>query len=90
MRLARGSTAGAKRSAGGSPYRVAGVPRAEVRRGRRRPEVWALVFVLGCSLLRIGLFAFGSERFGPDPPLALALALGSAYTLCALARAEAR
>jgi hypothetical protein len=91
MRLAQGSTEGAKGR--GSPYRVAGEVSAEEDRGegtRARAEAWALVFILGSSLLRFVLFAFRSERFGLDPALALALALGSAYTLYALSRDSKR
>jgi hypothetical protein len=91
MRFTRGLTAGAKGRVAGSPYRAAGEVRPEEEEGTSaRSWAWALVFVLGCSLLRFALFACSEERFGIDPALALALALGSAYTLNALSRASRR
>jgi hypothetical protein len=37
--------------------------------------------VLVCSLIRLGIFAFGSERAGLDPVLALVAAASSALYL---------
>jgi hypothetical protein len=91
MRLSRRSTE-ARGVAGpgrrpGSPYRTADEAWAQEDGGegtRAGAELWALVFVLGCSLLRFAIFVRSERRFGLDPALALALALGSAYTLYAL------
>jgi hypothetical protein len=75
----------------GSPYRAAVEVRPEAEEAPSAGSgVWAVVFVLGCSLLRFALFVCSEERFGIDPALALALAVGSAYTLCVLSRAFAR
>jgi hypothetical protein len=43
-----------------------------------------LAAVLACSLIRFGLFAFGPERAGLDPLLALVAAASAAYYLKAL------
>ena len=67
------------------------MPRSDAPRERAASgEVAGLGFVLVCSLLRFGLFAFRSERFGVDPALALAASVTSAYHLTRLARALAR
>ncbi len=77
------------RSSVGSPYRVPGeVPRPDAGSGApvEPSVVGILLFVLGCSLLRFGLFVFRSERFGVDPMLALATATVSAECLVRLLR----
>ncbi len=73
-----------------SPYRVPppGVPRAG---SRREPPVEPAVIgvlcaVLGCSLLRFGLFVWGHEQHGSDGVLALAASAASAYYLSRLSR----
>jgi hypothetical protein len=43
-----------------------------------------LLGVLGCSLVRLGVFVFGAERFGADALLALAASALSAYYLLRL------
>lgn len=69
----------------GAPYRVPGeVPPSEAPAPPARAgaeTLGILTFVLGCSLLRFGLFVFRPERFGVDPALALAASAASAYTL---------
>jgi hypothetical protein len=40
-----------------------------------------LLWILGCALLRFGLFVCCGERFGADPVLALAAATAALYTL---------
>jgi hypothetical protein len=67
-----------------SPYRVSGrgAPDAPAPPPRVDPAVVAiLAFALGCSLLRLGLFVFRSERLGVDPILALVASAVSAYDL---------
>jgi hypothetical protein len=67
-----------------SPYRVP----ARKAGGAAEPTLPAdpvpigvLAAVLACSLIRFGLFAFGPERAGLDPVLALVAAAASAYYL---------
>jgi hypothetical protein len=82
MRLARGHPA--------SPYRVP--PKAVPGTGPERPprvepSVAGVLFaVLGCSLVRFGLYVFRGERDGWDGILALAASALSAYYLCRLLR----
>jgi hypothetical protein len=79
MRLGRRSSSGAR-----SPYRVPGhvaLSEAEARSSSEPSLVGVLLFVLGCSLLRVGLFLFQPEHFGVDPMLALAVAAASGYYL---------
>ena len=72
----------------GSPYRVpamaapegVGAPRVD------RTVVFVLLFVLGCSLLRLGLFVLHREHHASDALLALAASSTSAYYLRCLLR----
>ena len=81
--LARGAAGGATASAPrASPYRVPPVDAGESGAPPAQGDVSTLavlLFVLGCSLLRLVLFAVGPERFGVDPALALAASAASAY-----------
>ena len=85
MRFASAPGAGARRRA--SPYRVSareGAGEGEPRARADGVTVGILVFVFACSLVRFGLFAFGAERFGRDPLLALLASAASAYYLRSL------
>jgi hypothetical protein len=59
------------------------VPAEDEGQTRLAAPLWAagLAFVLGCSLLRFGIFVSRGEPLGVDPVLALAAAVVSAYTL---------
>jgi hypothetical protein len=71
-----------------SPYRVPAMSAPEVAGAPRidRTVLGVLIFVLGCSLLRFGLFVLHGERHGPDALLALAASCASAYYLRCLFR----
>jgi hypothetical protein len=65
---------------GHSPYRERAAP-AKQRARRDHFTLVVMLAVLGCSLARFALFAFGAERLGVDPVLALAASVASAYYL---------
>lgn len=71
----------------GSPYRVSSRDEpgpAEPRAPLDVTTFGILLFVMACSLVRFGLFAFRPERLGLDPALALAASAASAYYLVRL------
>jgi hypothetical protein len=77
MRLARGSTSRAQ-----SPYRTTDEVAPPGSESPVEPSVvGVLLFVFGCSSLRVALFVCRADHFGVEPMLALGAAAAFAYHL---------
>jgi hypothetical protein len=73
--------------AGRSPYRTRARVAPDGEEPRPRADRFVAVVLLGvlaCSLARAAIFAFGPERLGIDPVLALLAVLLSSYYLLRL------